>query len=315
MSIATDITVEVCICTYRRATLSDAVRSVLAQNLPGGVRLSVLVIDNDATPSAERAVAALAAEAPVPVRYAHRPAGNISIARNGALDLCGARYLAFLDDDEIAEPGWIAALLAVARQSGAEVILGPVRAVYSAGAPGWMRDLDLHSTRPVEVGGTIRTGYTCNVLLDRESPAVAGLRFDLSLGRSGGEDTAFFAEVFARGGRIVHAEGAIVTEAVPAERARFGWLARRRFRMGQTHGRILGARTGLAGRARGGVIAGAKVAFCAGAALAGIASPARRNAAVLRGCLHAGTISGLAGAAPIELYGPVPRGAAGGLAE
>jgi succinoglycan biosynthesis protein ExoM len=312
MSHADDITVEVCICTYRRATLADAVQSVLAQRLPDAVRLSVLVIDNDALPSAAPRVAALAAQAPVPVRYAHRPAGNISIARNGALDLCGARYLAFLDDDEIAEPGWLATLLAVARQGGADVVLGPVHAVYSDEAPGWMRDLDLHSTRPVEVGGKIRTGYTCNVLLDRESPAVAGLRFDLSLGRSGGEDTAFFAEVFARGGRIVHAEGAVVTEAVPAERARFGWLARRRFRMGQTHGRILAARTGGAGRTREGVIAAAKVVFCAGAALFGIVSPARRNAAVLRGCLHAGTITGLAGAAPIELYGAMPRGAAGG---
>ena len=315
MSDAMVTSVEVCICTYRRTTLADAVRSVLAQRLPDGVQLSVLVVDNDATPSAAATVAALAADAAVPLRYAHRPAGNISIARNGALDLCRARYLAFLDDDEVADAGWIAALLAAGQGDRADVVLGPVRAVYPDDAPDWMRDLDLHSTRPVEVRGAIRTGYTCNVLIDRDSPAVAGLRFELSLGRSGGEDTAFFAEVFERGGRIVHAGDAVVTEAVPAHRARFGWLARRRFRMGQTHGRILAARTRLPGRAREGAVAGAKVVFCAGAALAGIASPARRSAAVLRGCLHVGTISRLAGAAPIELYGAPPARPAGGAAE
>lgn len=309
MTLASDTKVEVCICTYRRASLADALRSVFAQRLPEGVQLTVLVVDNDASPSADAIVAALAAEAPFAVRYAHKPAGNISIARNGALDLCKARYLAFLDDDEIAGEGWLAKLLDVARKGGADVVLGPVRAVYSAAAPEWMRDLDLHSTRPVEVQGAIRTGYTCNVLVDRESAAVAGLRFDLSLGRSGGEDTAFFAEVHDRGGRIVEATGAVVTEAVTAERARLGWLAWRRFRMGQTHGRLLAARTGLAGRARHGGAAAAKVAFCAAAALLGAFSPARRNAALLRGCLHAGTVMGLAGADPVELYGAMPRGA------
>lgn len=301
--------VDVCICTFRRASVVDAVKSVLAQRLPEDVRLSVLVVDNDVTPSAAALIESLAKTADVPLRYAHRPSGNISIARNGALELSEARYLAFLDDDEVADPNWLAALLEAARTSDADVVLGPVHAVYPAETPDWMRMLDLHSTRPVEVKGQIRTGYTCNVLIDRESHALDGLRFDLSLGRSGGEDTVFFAEVHSSGGRIAQAEDAVVREDVPVDRARFAWLARRRFRMGQTHGRLLAGDRARKVQGQHMALAGAKVLYCAGAALLAFASPARRNAAVLRGCLHLGTITGLCGARPIELYGAVPRGA------
>ena len=299
------IRVEVCVCTYRGALLDATLRSLARQKMPEGAILSILVIDNDNMSSAEPRVRSFAEISDIPVRYVHCPAGNISVARNGALDNCRGRYLAFIDDDEVASPDWIASLVETIRSTNADVVLGPVDAVYSPGAPAWMRRLDTHSTRPVEVEGVIRTGYTCNVLFDLASPAVAGLRFDPGLGRSGGEDTAFFSEVFARGGRFVHARQALVTETVPPERASLLWLARRRFRAGQTHGRLAAGRS----RAAGIVLALAKIAYCGASALAGILSSERRNAALLRGCLHIGTLSGLVGMKPIELYGSTMTGA------
>lgn len=40
-------------------------------------------------------------------------------------------------------------------------------------------------------------------------------------------------------GGIVFAEDAVLSEPVPENRASFMWLAKRRFRSGQTHGRVL----------------------------------------------------------------------------
>jgi hypothetical protein len=46
------IAIDVCVCTYRRASLADTLRSVRTQNLPTGASVRVIVSDNDETPSA-----------------------------------------------------------------------------------------------------------------------------------------------------------------------------------------------------------------------------------------------------------------------
>ena len=76
--------------------------------------------------------------------------------------------------------------------------------------------------------GAITSGYTCNVLVDLADPAAGRLRFDPVRGRSGGEDSAFFAGFLAAGGKIAFAPLAVVHENVPSDRARLAWLLRRR---------------------------------------------------------------------------------------
>ena len=298
--------VDVCVCTFRRASLADTLASLAGLDVPEGARLRVIVADNDVTPSARDLVAGLAGAFPHDLVYLHAPSQNISVARNACLDAAEGDLLAFVDDDEIVTPSWLARLLDAALATGADAVLGPVRAVYGPGAPAWMREADSHSTFPVWVKGEIRTGYTCNVLLNRTSPAARRLRFDLSLGRSGGEDTDFFTRLAEAGGAIAYAQDAWVEEPVPAERARFSWLARRRFRMGQTHGRLLWRKS--AARqvpARAGV-AGLKLVYCVAAAVLFAPLPARRNPSILRGVMHAGVAAGLLGFREIRQYGAIP---------
>ncbi len=294
--------VEACICTFRRSGVVETLASLMAVEVPEGIDFAVLVIDNDIEPSARDTVLAFAARAPRPVRYIHCPAGNISVARNGAFDASDARFIAFIDDDEIAAPGWLAGLLRAQAHSGADVVLGPVDARYGDGAPAWMRKADVHATRPVWVDGDIRTGYTGNALIDRTSAAVHGRRFDLSLGRTGGEDTAFFSAVHKAGGRIAYAADARVEETVPDARLRLGWLARRKFRMGQTHAHMLLSSHGQS-RWTALPVAGAKLALCAVTTILVLPSPRHRNLWALRGCLHAGVVAGLAGRETSQLYG------------
>ncbi|MDX3975168.1 glycosyltransferase family 2 protein [Shinella sp.] len=294
--------IDIAVCTFRREALSETLASLARLTVPQGVQLRVIVADNDVEPSARERVAV--ARLPMDIAYVHCPAGNISIARNACLDHADADFIAFVDDDETVEPQWLERLLAEA-EKGAEVVLGPVRAVYAADAPAWMRRGDFHSTLPVWVGGEIRTGYTCNVLMRLAAPAIAGRRFDLALGRSGGEDTAFFDAVHAGGGRIAFAAEAWVQEPVPANRARFAWLAQRRLRMGQTHGRLLAERHEGFARLTAAALATAKCAACFAGAAALVFLPVRRNRFVLRGLLHAGAVGGLFGARAIEPYGTV----------
>ncbi len=296
--------VDICVCTYQRPHLSDTLASLGHLQVPEGITASVLVIDNDRTPSAQGVVESI--DLPIPLRYVHCPHANISIARNGALDHSDADCLAFIDDDELASPEWLAALLETQRRHRVDAVLGPVQAIYDETAPRWMRLADVHSTRPVWVRDKIRTGYTCNVLINRRSAALEGLRFDLTLGQTGGEDTTFFAEMVRRGGSIAFAEDALVLEPVPTGRATFGWLLRRRFRMGQTHGRLPGQADTPARKLRLVGLGAAKVVYCAGTALLHAFAPARRNAALMRLALHAGKISAVTGLGLLPLYRPDP---------
>lgn len=291
------ISVDVCVCTFRRPFLAETLRSIANLEVRG-LSVRVIVADNDAVPSAQPLVEQMGRRMPFPLLYLHAPMSNISVARNACLDAATADFVAFVDDDETVSASWLTELVRAAVTTDAGAVLGPVEAQYDGG-PNWLAAGDFHSTAPVHVNGEILTGYTCNALIRRA--AAAALRFDLALGQSGGEDTDYFYRLHDLGARLAEAPGAIVFEPVPPSRATLSWLLRRRFRSGQTHGSRLRA----AGQsfAAAGPSAAAKVLYCAGMTLATLLSPVgwRRN--LLRGALHVGTLAGLAGARQPALYG------------
>ena len=297
--------IDVCVCTYRRRELEATLLSLGAMYVPGNAAVRIIVADNDAAPSARELVYTLAARLPFDVAYVHCPASNISIARNACLESSAGDLTVFIDDDSTASREWLTELVGVAEATGADAVLGPVRAVYSPDAPDWMRRGDFHSTLPVFVDGEIRTGYSGNVLLRRASPRVAGRRFNLALGRTGGEDSEYFTHLHRAGGRIAFAPKALVYEPVPENRAQFSWLLKRRFRSGQTHGRLLAERSGAI---RSVVQASAKVVYCFLAAAVHAIAPERRNRFALRGVMHLGVVSGLLGVREIRQYGEEPAG-------
>jgi succinoglycan biosynthesis protein ExoM len=295
--------IDICICTFRRAEIADTLRSLAAMEMPAGYRIGVVIADNDDTPTAEPIVAALAAELSIPIRYIHCPARNISIARNACLDASNADFVAFIDDDETASSQWLVKLMETAKVTSADVVLGPVKARYRPEAPEWMRRGDFHSTFPVWVRGEIHTGYTCNVLLRMNAKSISGQRFSLARGQTGGEDTEFFNHVHKADGLIAYAAEAWVDESVPPARATFGWLGRRRFRVGQTHGHLLRSKTTGKGLIKQLSLVSAKVAFCFASAVLTAVWPVRRNRSVLRGIMHIGVLSGLVGVREIRQYG------------
>ncbi|WP_374468806.1 glycosyltransferase family 2 protein [Phenylobacterium sp.] len=294
--------VDVGVCTFRRPAVADTLASLGAQHLPPGVAMRVIVADNDETPEAEAYIRAAAQDAGVDLEYVHAPARNISLARNACLDAGRGAFLAFIDDDETATPGWLAALLAEADRGGWDAVLGPVKAVYGPDAPDWIADGDFHSTAPVEVGGRILKGYAGNVLVRRESVEARGLRFDLARGRQGGEDDDFFYRLTDSGGTIGFAADALAYEPVPAGRASLKWLLKRSFRTGQTHGARLESRYHGPARIAQIGVAGAKSGVCLAGAAASALSPARRSKWLVRGSMHAGVVARLAGVKELQLY-------------
>ena len=65
--------VDVCICTYRRPQLAEALWSVAGQRHIDDLELRVIVVDNDDTPSARTLAETTAAEAGLTLTYLHAP--------------------------------------------------------------------------------------------------------------------------------------------------------------------------------------------------------------------------------------------------
>jgi succinoglycan biosynthesis protein ExoM len=292
--------VDVLLCTFRRPEVARALASLGRLELPEGMALRIVVADNDETPTAEARVAEAAAALPCPVSYLHAPARNISIARNAGLGAARADWVAFMDDDEAADPSWLAELLVEADRSGADGVFGPALSDYPPEAPDWMRRQDHHSNIPERRGGVVETGHTCNALLRWQGAPWQDQRFDLGRGRSGGEDTEFFFRLHRMGARFEIAEKAIVREPVAPDRLSFRWLRRRKFRMGQSYA---ASAPGGAARLKLGVSALGKATVCGLAALAFLPSADKRSFWALRGAMHVGVCSGCLALKQAELYG------------
>ena len=287
--------VDVCICTFRRPNIAETLKSI-AQQTPGStLKIRVIVADNDDHPTARELVETIARQNFLQLTYVHAPARNISRARNACLTSATAPFIAFIDDDEVAGPQWLSALMDIQKKADADAVLGPVQAVYRPECPAWLKKSDFHSSLPVWKDGKIVSGGSGNVLLRRAS--VLALRFREDLGRSGGEDTAYFHELIKVDGRIAFAKDAIVTESVPEERENFLWLLKRRFRFGQTHGLLLleAAPDIPRTRIKNAVIATFKTAFCLLMTLLNFFRDQSMRFWGLRAALHAGVTCQLMG--------------------
>ena len=294
--------VTVCICTFRRASILCAIESVARQNLPDGVCVGILVIDNDDMPTAKEAIANFCAKSGTQVDYRHAPGRNIAIARNAGLDAVNTRWLAFIDDDERASSDWLTKLLSA--RAGAHAIFGPSEAFLGPEVPSWIRAGDYHSNRVPDRENPIVSGYTSNALIDMEFVQKYGLRFDPALGRTGGEDTMFFYALRRQGGVLRYARDAVVYEHVLPHRINIRWIAARRYRAGQHYAmmfrdfeRIRYWKVAFTAPLKIGACA------CVSAALA-LVRPDRAMWWLMRGIFHLGALSFAVGAKVYEEYSP-----------
>ncbi|HYC98520.1 glycosyltransferase family 2 protein [Brevundimonas sp.] len=222
--------------TLRRPeSLDRALRSLFAQTTVGDRISEIVVVDNDPAGSARDGVEALRAFAPWPLVYVHAPRPGVATARNAGLAATRAPLIAFLDDDEVASPGWLNALLKAQAATGADAVFGPITG-RAPEARAWMKPYleRFFGREGPETTSLIETPYGCgNSLMVRAAALPGAAPFDAASDQAGGEDDALFAALRARGGRFGWAADARVEEFAPAHRATLKYALARAFAYGQ----------------------------------------------------------------------------------
>ncbi len=239
--------------TQRRPEgIALAARSAFRQTGVDFRDMELVIVDNDQVPTAKALAEQLAAEAPFPVSYVHEPVAGVAYARNAGVTAAKGELIAFLDDDEEAPTGWLAALIAAQATYSADAVFGPVR----ARAPAKVREHRAYLERffsregPAEAG-VIDGYYGCGdslirraALPDPNRPFETGLRNFI-----GGEDDLLFGAMKRRGAVFAWAPEAWVWEDPVPERLTLGYTIRRAFAYGQgpsEHCSVAGDRLGVA---------------------------------------------------------------------
>lgn len=221
--------------TFRRPRELRAVLPALLAQVEAATELTVriVVVDNDPAGGARDDVEAAAGGSPL-VRYVHEPHPGISAARNAALrDASSDDAIIFIDDDEMPEDGWLAALVGYWLAHRPTAVAGPVRSIFEGPAPDpWVAASGVFSRRRLATGSVIRGAATNNLLIDVAFLREHGLEFDDRLGLVGGSDTLLTYQLTAAGGVIRWCDDAEVSEVVPASRLTRAWVVRRATRTG-----------------------------------------------------------------------------------
>ena len=241
--------VAVAICTYNRPEgLSLVLKGVAHLDIPEPeVSLRVIVVDNSADANARNFVLETSESYPWPLTYYHESQRGISFARNNALlDAVHGDddYIAFIDDDEYPEPGWIAALLEVAYATDAAAVSGVVKARFAAAPAWWIAKGKFFDVSDYSDQELVPFGHTSNALVRLQDARAMGLKFDSRFALTGGEDAWFFQEIRDGKGRTVFSRDAVVYEDIVPKRATLSWLVKRWYRTGNTDGRITLIRSG-----------------------------------------------------------------------
>jgi glycosyltransferase involved in cell wall biosynthesis len=230
----------VVICTHDRAHyLRTALASLARQTFPRDA-FEVVVVDNRSTDDTPAVIAA----AELPVRRVYEPTLGLCHARNTGWQEARAPWVAYFDDDAVADPGWLAALhAALAGDPRIGVVGGPVRPIWEAPRPAWLGDAAAHALTILDWG-------EAHEIVDLDAEWLAGANmavpravlaevggFNPALDRVGHNmlssgDVYLERQVQARGYRVWYDPAAAVGHVVPPGRLTQDWFRRRYYWQG-----------------------------------------------------------------------------------
>jgi len=222
------VDISVNLCTYNRAEmLQNVLTSLINQETRGEFTFEVVVIDDGSTDSTQEILKKVSMNSGLIIRYFREERVGVAAARNRGVVESKGEWIAFIDDDETAEPNWLLELVTTARTSGADCIGGTLKLMLGEDAR------NIAATARKHLGENPRFGWfqkrftytgpgTGNSLVRRILFETVGL-FDANL-RVVGEDQDFFRRARKAGYKTVFTSKALVHHFMPVNRLQPSYL-------------------------------------------------------------------------------------------
>ncbi len=232
------ITLACCTCS-RPGMLERVLHKIKTMNLPEGINIELLIIDNDKELPARGVVEKLQKDFPIKINYYLEETRGIAVARNRLLREAinmQASHVALFDDDGLIEADWLINHIKYYRiYQNAYVISGPQYTWFDGEFPGFItRNNIFKCDTSKEKGEIIDSCATNNVFFPVEIIKHSNIWFDEKYGFMGGEDGDFFSRMTQNGYTIVFNPESIVKEVTDKTRANISWILSRSYFNGYT---------------------------------------------------------------------------------
>jgi glycosyltransferase involved in cell wall biosynthesis len=228
------------VCTYNRyAVLPKAIDSLVAQSLPPA-QFNIMVVDN--SPDPERAaVFGRRFKGIRNLTYLVETTPGLSNARNRAARDCETPLIAYIDDDAVADAGWLREVAGAFEDGGpaVQIVGGRVDPLWGAPRPTWLHDSLLGHLSVVNWGGVRRPAgpgewFAGTNISFRTKAILEHGGFAANLGRIGSgasllsnEEMHLLERIRGSGGRMVYAPDALVEHLVDPKRLTRAWFRKR----------------------------------------------------------------------------------------
>lgn len=253
--------ISVILCTYNRCeSLTRALESVAASQMPDSVDWEILVVDNNSKDRTRAVTSEFCLRHPGRVRYLFEAQQGLSNARNAGIHEARSEIIAFTDDDVTVEPTWLHNLTASLHDGFWAGAGGRVCPPQDFTQPNWLTldggVMDSSGVLALFDAGTSagdlkRPPFGANMAFRKDVfQKYGGFRPDL--GRCGNnlmgnEDTEFGGRLLAANQSLRYEPAAVVYHPVPKERLNKKYFLAWWFAYGRAMFRQTGARPAVWG--------------------------------------------------------------------
>ena len=240
--------IDVVVPTYNRSVLlRRTIESLLRAAVPEGLRVTIVVVDNNSKDDTAAMIAGMRSRANRTLVYLKETKVGSSNARNAGIAAGHSELIGFIDDDEEVDEHWFEVVAREFADPATQYIGGPYLAGPDVRLPGWLPPgyngvIGVMPQRPrsfygPEFAGNLNSG---NAVLRRSVFDAVGL-YDPKLGRSGvgllsEEDAELYRRLQAAGMRGVYVPELVIYHHVPESRLTRTYYRRWCYWRGISHG-------------------------------------------------------------------------------
>jgi succinoglycan biosynthesis protein ExoM len=219
--------------TIGRRSLRKTLASLDRKRLPAGLEIEILVVDDSVDLQVVNLISDLHVKG---LKILTSGQQNIAEARNICLEEAKGDFILFIDDDEVAPPDWIGAMVAQIENSGADCLFAPVKPLYQEDAPEWLKKIE--PLFPCELKTAMKRsriiGRTGNSIIRRSFIDRNQLRFDPHY-RTAGEDLHFYFQCLRAGAKAIAVNSPELEESVCSEYHHLRPVLSKLYRRGQAY--------------------------------------------------------------------------------